>query len=130
MFVPVGPVFPDGLTYPTLLAEPAATVISFGKDYILRLPTQPKSWCSDPPPPEKHCIVMAEDTAYVRANFLATGMGYKPCYVELGSGTIATGGSSGRMQPYAPPHGHMSFALEWEIVTQEPEPRQILAYPW
>jgi hypothetical protein len=34
------------------------------------------------------------------------------------------------MRPYTTPRGHMSFALEWEILTQEPEPRRILAYPW
>jgi len=60
---------------------------------------------------------------------LPTEAGYKPCYVALESGTIATDGS-GRMRPYTTPRGHMSFALEWEILTQEPEPRRILAYPW
>jgi len=126
LFMPMGPGFPDGLTYPRLLHEPAATVISFGKDYILRLPTRPKSWRSEPPPAETHCIVMAEDGAYVRASFVPEKMGYRACYVALGSGTIATDGSS----TYSAPRGHMSFALEWEMLTQEAKPRQILAYPW
>jgi hypothetical protein len=80
LFVPIGPRFPHGLAYPSLLPEPAATVISFGKEYVVRLP---ESWRSELPPPEKHCIVLAEGGAYVRANFIPRDEGYKPCYIAL-----------------------------------------------
>lgn len=129
MFVPMGPRFPDGLAYPRLLDEPRGIVISFGKGYTLHLPTRPESWRSEEPSPETHCIVVADDGLHVRANFIPPSEGYKPCYIALQTGTIVTA-VSGRMQPYVAPRGHMSFALEWELVTQEPEPRRILAYPW
>jgi hypothetical protein len=52
--------FPDGLRCAMLLAGPAATVISFGKEYTLRRPTRPESWRSEPPPGHVRCIAGRE----------------------------------------------------------------------
>jgi hypothetical protein len=127
LFVPMGPRFPDGLAYPRLLDEPRSTIISFGKGYTLQLPTRPECWRSEEPSPDTHCIVVGEDEVYVRASFVPPPEGYKACYIALKTGTIVTAGS-GHMQPYTAPRGPVSFALEWELVTQEPEPRRILAH--
>ena len=129
LVLPLGPAFPDGLGYPSLLSEPSATVISFGKDYILRLPAGPEGWTIQPPLPQTQCIVVTEQGAYLRANFLPAGQGYKPCYVALETGAIVTAGP-GRSQGFIAPSGHLGFAIEWEILTQEKDPCRILAYPW
>jgi hypothetical protein len=52
LIVPLGPRFPDGLDRPSLVGMPAANVISFGKEYVLRLPTRPEGWRLDAPDPE------------------------------------------------------------------------------
>jgi hypothetical protein len=49
LMVPLGPVFPDGLTHPSLVSAPSATVISFGKEYTLRLPSHAGGWRASPP---------------------------------------------------------------------------------
>jgi hypothetical protein len=41
--LPLGPTLPTGMSVPTLLGWHAMTVISFGKDYIVRLPTNPSA---------------------------------------------------------------------------------------
>src|SRR5690349_19313202 len=75
LLVPIGPNFPDGLPYPCLVAERAATVISLGKEYSLRLPTRPESWRLAPPGPETHCIAVTEEGAFVRASFVPPSHG-------------------------------------------------------
>jgi hypothetical protein len=129
LMVLLGPVFPDGLTHPSLVSAPSATVISFGKEYTLRLPSHAEGWRASPPAPETHCIVVTERGAYVRANFVAAQGLFQPCYLDMGTGIVVTTGT-GRLQNFSPPPGHLSFASEWEILTTEKEPRSILTYPW
>jgi hypothetical protein len=45
----MGPAFPAGLTWPSLVGAPAATVISFGKEYVLRLPSDVNGWAAGSP---------------------------------------------------------------------------------
>ena len=41
----LGPTFPYGLIGPHLMPLSGATVISFGKDFAVRLPVQADAWC-------------------------------------------------------------------------------------
>ncbi len=125
LVVPLGPFFPDGLNCPSLIGEPAATVLSYGKEYTLQLPTRPEGWSITAPAPETHCMVLTEEGAFVRANFGPQGQGYRPCYIAMATGTIVQHGMA-----YVEPRGHKAYALEWELLTREAEPRRILAYPW
>jgi hypothetical protein len=125
----MGPVFPAGLTWPSLVGAPAATVISFGKEYVLRLPSDASGWAAGSPSADTHCIGVTDKGAYVRANFLPAGNGFQACYADMATGRIEARGS-GRSQSFAPPPGHVAFAIAWQLVTIEKEPRVILACPW
>jgi hypothetical protein len=98
LMVPLGPHFPDGLDGPSLVGSSGANVISFGKEYGLRLPARPGSWRLTPPDAGTHCIVAAEGGPFVRANFVAPP-NYKPCYVSFDTGKIVTAGQ-GRVEAY------------------------------
>jgi hypothetical protein len=51
------------------------------------------------------------------------------CYVDLATGVILTRGP-GRSQVYVSiPSGVAAFAMRWELLTAETEPREILKYP-
>ena len=128
LIVPLGPVLPDGLPHPSLITAPAATVISFGKDFTLRLPSRPGAWRLAEPTPDIHCLVVTEQGVYVRANFVPGQGKYQPCYIDMAAGAVVTDGR-GAFQSYVPPPGHKGFAIEWEILTAEAEPRLIFTYP-
>jgi hypothetical protein len=125
LVVPIGPRFPGGFEDPSLIDAPAATVLSFGKEYTLQLPTRPESWSFETPGPQTHCIVLTAEGAFLRVNFGLQGQGFRPCYIAMATGTIV----QHRMEYIAPP-GLKGFVLEWELLTNEAEPRRILAYPW
>ena len=128
LIMSLGPTFPVGAKCPRLVSAPYATVISFGNDFQLRLPSQVEGWASEPPPFECPCIVVAERTAYFRANFSPASMPPQACYVDLATGIILTRGP-GQSQVYASvPPGVAAFAVRWELLTIEAEPREILAY--
>ncbi len=103
----LGPKFPEDVSGPHLFPWTAATVISFGKEYELQLPIFPHHWSSQPPDPQQHCILLAGNTAYVRANFSPYPRRFQPCYVRMNDGLVE----------YGSPPGIGAFALEWEIVT-------------
>jgi hypothetical protein len=73
-------------------------------------------------------FVVTEDGAYVRANFLPTERGYKPCYVRSGVWHDRDRDYPG-VCGLTPRAAGTALPLEWEMFTQEPEPRRILAYP-
>jgi hypothetical protein len=128
LMLPLGPMYPAGVTCPSLMHSPAATVISFGKEYTLRLPCRASGWLASPPPFDKHGIAVTEKGAYVRANRLPAENEFHACYVDMATGAVHVSGG-GRFQQFAPPPRISAFAIEWEIVTVEKEPRVILAYP-
>lgn len=129
LLLPLGPVFPRGVNGPRLIRPGGMTVISFGKEYVLRLPVQTSGWLDALPPPEKHCILVTEQATYFRANFSHNQTGFSACYVDIATGLICTSGS-GASEVFATPQGIPAFAIEWAIVTNEREPRVILAYPY
>jgi hypothetical protein len=85
----------------------AATVVSFGQNYEVQLPTSPKFWSDIPPAKDCHCIVLAGETIFFRVNSAGRPDEFRACYVA------PTGGSVLEMQP----KGILAYALAWEIVT-------------
>ena len=90
----LGPEFPEGTTGAHLFPWKATTVISFGRDYELRLPTSPTRWSALPPSdPARHCIFLDGDAPYVRANCSPYPGRFQPCYVRMSDGLIKYDGS-------------------------------------
>lgn len=125
----LGPTFPPGTKCPSIVPAPQATVISFRNDFQLRLPAQLDGWATEPPATECPCIVIADGITYFRANFAPALMRPQACYVDLATGGILTRGP-GRSQVYVSvPSSVAAFAVRWELLTAEEEPREILKYP-
>ncbi len=130
LILPLGPELPPHMSWPTLQSPRAFTAISFGKDFEVRLSTEPHGWTSTEPPPNVRTILVADDRAYFRANFghdaETVGL-YRPCFVDLATGLICASGK-GPHEQYNRPVGTAAFVIEWEITTSEEKPRTILAY--
>lgn len=127
----LGPIFPANLPGPSVQSPgPVRDVLSYGKEYVLMLPCEPQGWTSTEPPPDKHSIVIGAQGVYIRANFALSGMPFHPCYVGLPEGKIITSNSGGIRPQFTKPGGALTHALNWKIVTTEPDPRSILSYPF
>ena len=116
----LGPKFPNGVSAPHIFPWAPATVVSFAKEYQLRLPISPDHWSAVLPNPGQHCVLLVDNTAYFRANFSPYPGRFHACYVRAFDGMVE----------YSPP-GISAFALEWEIFTaigDDPKPRSILKY--
>lgn len=123
----LGPVFPRGVVSPSLVTPAQATVISFGKEYCLRLPTQPGGWVATEPSHHQLCLAVTEQATYFRVNFAGQNMPeFHPCYVNIATGLIEASHDGMR---YMAPRGIAAYAIAWEIVTTEEKPRIILACP-
>ena len=129
LILPLGPDFPRDVTGPFFLYPDGITVVSFGKQYVLNLPVQPRGWLDTPPPQGTHCILVTEAGVYIRVNRSPNPREFHVCYVDLATGLICTRGS-GASQEFATPSGVPAFAIQWELVTREDKPRVILAYPY
>ncbi len=93
VIVSLGPNFPPGAKCPHLMPAPQATVISFGTEFQLRLPSQAGGWATEPPSNGRACIVVVDGVAYVRANFAPVSTPPKLCCVDLTTGAVLTRGS-------------------------------------
>jgi hypothetical protein len=134
--LPLGPDFPADRAGPHLYQAPRATVISFGKNVLVRLPPEPRGWTTSPPPLSCSCILSiggssasSPPTCYFRANCQQVSDASGECYIDVFDGTIFTSGSGVGMA-FAKPTGAMAFATEWELFTSEDEPWLILDYQW
>ena len=124
LVVIIGADFPQGMKYPSLMTPSATTVISFGKDYTLRLPSRVKGWVTAEPPDNVNCLVLADDgRLFLRANYGPLEE-FRPCYIDMDSGEIQTDRDARR---YVVPAGIRAFAVEWDLLTIEKEPRSILS---
>jgi hypothetical protein len=116
----LGPSFMDG-GGSHLLAWQAITVLSFGKDFTIFLPTEPHAWVSQPLDHSQVWLAVAEDRTFVCTNVGPSPQHPVRGFVDLGTGEIA----ERRIQ------GSALFTNSWEIVvlgTNHP-PRTILKYP-
>jgi hypothetical protein len=125
--VTLGPKFPAAMAGPTIHApKGGSSLLSYGIDYVLRLPAGSQAWSSEPPADGLPCVAVAQEDIYIRANAAPPGRGFHPCYVSAKQGRIL--GSSNVMQYF--PLRDPIFALEWEILTTEEKPRTILSCPF
>ncbi len=121
--LPLGPTLPPGMAQPTLVAPESMTVISFGTDYVLRLPCVASGWVLAEPSPDISSILLADGDTYLRANFAARSHGFRPCYIDIKRGEIQ---ADQARREYTIPNGIKAFAIEWEILTIERKARVIL----
>jgi hypothetical protein len=124
----LGPKFPTPVSHPTLV-KLNITAVSFGKDFLLRLPVDPSSWSEAEPNFDCNCLMVISDEIYFRAYGSSDPRGFVPCFINAKTGVVqvASGLPPGR---YERPVGTAAYALSWEILTAELEPRLILKYPF
>jgi len=102
----LGPQFPKEMNGPHLIGWGSVTVVSFGNEYELRLPTFPNLWSDIEPPANEFCALLADDVPFFRANFSPTANHYRACYVRVGDGAVS----------FRRPPGIQAFALSYEIL--------------
>jgi hypothetical protein len=125
--VTLGPKFPPTMTGPTIHSpNGSSSLLSYGGEYVLRLPAGSQAWSSEPPAAGLPCVAVAQEDTYIRANAAPPGRGFHPCYVSAKQGRIL---GSGTVMQYFPLRDPI-FALEWEILTTEEKPRTILSCPF
>ena len=115
--VALGPSFPPSTHGPHLIVEPSQTVISFGKNYVLQLPTSADCWLLDQPARDVPCILVTEDVTYFRANSARRSGQFSPCFVRTDNGQIQYGGIS----------QIAAYAIRWEILVKDTTlPRRVI----
>jgi hypothetical protein len=112
--LPLGPPFPNRMTCPTLKAGSGELVISFRKDYILRLPSSAQGWLTQEPSHETTCFMVTQQGVYLRANFDPFRTTFRPCYIDIESAKICADQNG-----YTRPNGICAFAVQWDILTAE-----------
>jgi hypothetical protein len=120
-FVLLGPEFPDGISESFLVPWESATVVSFGKNYSLLLPSDPSAWFLDGPKRTPVCIAASGNRAYVCTNGGSSPRDFTPCFVEFETGAI--------IQRRLPTDA--AYTLHWQIslLHRHIPPRTILSYP-
>jgi hypothetical protein len=68
-FVTLGPTFPDGVIGPTLTNASGVTVVSFGKEFLLRLPCEATGWTMGEPPPDKPAVLVTDRGSFFVPTF-------------------------------------------------------------
>jgi hypothetical protein len=125
----LGPNFPNPYNYPTLV-KLNLTAVSFGTNFLLRLPVDLTSWSEAEPNFDCNCLMVIGDEIYFRANGSPDHTrGFVSCFINARTGVVqvTSGLPPGR---YARPIGTAAYALSWEILADELEPRLILKYPF
>jgi hypothetical protein len=127
----LGPKFPPNYQAPHLLENLDLTAVSFGKDFAVRLPVTPEQWTEKEPPSDCNCLLSTDEGIYFRANGSPTpSQGFVRCFVDANSGVVVVDASMSPPGRFVTPPGIPAYAITWEIVTTEPEPRTILKYPF
>jgi hypothetical protein len=130
VMIPLGPELPLEIIV-RILDSQQMDVLSFGTDYEVRLPADPRGWSIQAPPAEKPCFVLAaglsEPKLFLRANF-SPDAEFRPCYIDIREGRILA--STSQLRPaFLTPPSIFGYAVDWAILTKETEPRVILSYP-
>jgi hypothetical protein len=124
MMLLLGPASADALYVPVLTNLPSHTpVVSFSKNYQIRLPCETKAWFITEPQPQ-NCVVLSEDRLYIRPLYGWAGQSTR-CYIDANDGSLLMDGSG----QFARPRGECAYALEWSFWTTETEPREIFRTP-
>jgi hypothetical protein len=130
LVLPLGPRLPRKANGPQFLDAKAVsntTAVSFGKDFVVRLPAQLNGWSETPPTDEYPCLMVNNLDIYFRAKQPTTGSDFASCYINIGTGMV-------EVQSEQPPDVYAvlagMYATSWEFLTKEPEPQSILEYPF
>ena len=125
----LGPTFEPNTQFPALKScPPSLTVLSFGKDYSLRLPCNTSGWLNTEPS-EGPCLLLEQDKLFLRG--LVGFYGVRPtlCYVGVQDGVIYTVRSASGRNELSHPGLECACAVEWAFLTTESLPRVILSFP-
>ncbi len=116
----VGPTFYQNVAESFISPRQPATVLSFGKDYSILLPTEPTAWSAAGPSRIPVCLAIAGTDAFICANGYSP-QNYLSCYVNVKTGAILE----------KRPPGSIAFTNSWEIALlgATHPPRSILKYP-
>jgi hypothetical protein len=126
LILPFGPAFPLSSNGPYLLRHRGGDVVSFGKEYILRLPSHAAGWSLSEPGQNILCILASDEGYFIRGNHADVPGEFLPCYIDMATGRIQAT-DRGWLSEFIRPHGLRAVALEWELLTTEPKPRLIFS---
>jgi hypothetical protein len=116
----LGPSFLDG-GGSFLLGWQATTVLSFGKDCSILLPTEPTVWAPRPLNRSQVWLAIGEERTFICTNGGPSPQLYVPCFVDVKTGEIVEQGV----------RGSVIFTNTWEIavLSANHPPRTILKFP-
>jgi hypothetical protein len=121
LVLPLGPEDIPGHGPARLIQPNGMTVISFGKDYVLRLPTDAEGWSAEMPDGNTIAVVIEGGKAFFRANNSRITDKFDPCYVSISDGKLQFGGLSQTL----------GIAIRWEFAVKDStgEFMTVLQYP-
>jgi hypothetical protein len=124
MMIVIGPHSPAVPMVPALHGLPdSLSVVSFGKDFGVRLPCTPDAWLPTEPAVDSPCVVLFGDSLYVRAVHAPAGGSQAIVYCSFGGEILADAGGFARPDP----HG-CAYAVQWALLTTEAPARVILSF--
>jgi hypothetical protein len=128
LILPLGPTFPHSAGGPRLLPWQAATTVSFGKDYIIRVPTAPEGWTDREPGPDVLCLVVTTDQIYFRANLSLQPGEFQSCLVRATDGIVIYHRDRANQEPVPQ---IFAYAVQWDIVVNDAAfpARTLIQYP-
>ncbi len=119
----IGPATKEVSEPPILTVFPShITVVSFAKEYILRLPCDTKAWLPIEPPTGP-CVILSGDKFYMRARYGGGGR-VTPTYVSIKDGLLVANASGHFMRP----RDDCAYAIQGSFLTAEKEPREIISF--
>ena len=127
----LGPRFPRGeVTGPqvSLALGPDVAAASLGNEFSIRLPVDAANWTRRDPASERPTLLVMGAKIYFRAIWDIPSIGSDFYFIDASNGLIEPISGIPVNQVRAPREPYL-FAIAWEIVTTEPEPRSILKYP-
>ena len=117
----LGPEFPEGISEAYLLPWQPTTVMSFGKEFTVALPTEPRAWIFGGSTRDPVGVAVCGDKTYLCVHGGPSPSHFFQCYVEFGTGAII----EGRLT------GSVAYTSQWEIGLTGPGQmwRSIVKYP-
>jgi hypothetical protein len=114
----LGPDFPYDAKESMLLRWQPTTVVSFGKDYKIVLPTKPSEWFLDGNVRTAVCLAVCDEDVYVCTNGGPSPNRFFQCFVEVKTGKI--------IENRLP--GIVAYTNRWDIALPGAELKTILRY--
>jgi len=107
----LGPTFSDKSNEPKIIGDPGGAVVSFGNDYVIRLPISPLEWGPSDKAPGDTYMVTNGDNVFFR--FLS---GRSEIFIDIAAGKICDG----------IPNGILASTKFWEIGREDGEAFQMI----